>query len=48
VGETPEASMPDQSLTIGAHLLLWVAPLALVLVVIFSDIVRPRLKGGDR
>jgi len=40
--------MDNHSLTLGAHLLLWVAPLALVLVVAFSDIVRPRFTDGDR
>ena len=41
-----EAAMEEFSLTFGAHLLLWVFPLVLVVSVIAED-VHDRLKSGS-
>jgi len=38
--------MEDYSLTLGAHLLLWVFPLVLVVLVIAEDL-HDRLKSGS-
>jgi hypothetical protein len=41
-----EAAMEDHSLTFGAHMLLWVFPLVLAVLVIAEDI-HDRLKPGS-
>jgi hypothetical protein len=43
-----EEAMDDYSLTLGAHLLLWVFPMLLAAVVIVENLLDPRLPKGDR
>ena len=43
-----EAAMEEQSLTLGAHLLLWVFPLLLVVVVIIEDLLDRRKREPGR
>ena len=40
--------MEEQSLTLGAHLLLWVFPLLLVVVVIIEDLLDRRKREPGR
>jgi hypothetical protein len=43
-----EAAMEEYSLTLGAHLLLWVFPLALAIVVIVENLLDARNREGGR
>ena len=40
--------MEQYSLTLGAHLLLWVFPLTLVVIVLVEDFLDRRQPGSDR
>ena len=40
--------MEQYSLTVGAHLLLWVFPLALVVIVLVEDVLDRRRAGSDQ
>ena len=40
--------MEQYSLTLGAHLLLWVFPLTLVAIVLIEDFLDRRKAGADR
>jgi cytochrome c-type biogenesis protein CcmH/NrfF len=40
--------MEEYSLTLGAHLLLWVFPLVLVVIVLLEDLLDKRRPGSDR
>jgi hypothetical protein len=40
--------MEQYSLTLGAHLLLWVFPLVLVVIVLVEDFLDRRHAGADR
>jgi hypothetical protein len=40
--------MEEYSLTLGAHLLLWVFPLALVVLVIAENYFDARIRGTER
>jgi hypothetical protein len=43
-----EGTMEDYSLTLGAHLLLWVFPLLLVVFVIVENLLDSRSRANDR
>ncbi len=43
-----ESTMEQYTLTLGAHLLLWVFPLALVAIVLVEDFLDRRHAGSNR